>query len=96
MVAPVVAPPTPQHPTQRHAHVPAGRLAFREAINKPDVFEFVQLNDLASVESTAYLFKWDSVHGESFILSVCGMRAAPLRGVASGTHAHAQWEYMYR
>jgi glyceraldehyde 3-phosphate dehydrogenase len=40
-----------------------GRLAFRAAFDQADKFEFVQLNDLASAESTAYLIQFDSVHG---------------------------------
>ena len=41
----------------------AGRLALRIAFEQPDVFEIVHLNDIAAVESAAYLIKYDSVHG---------------------------------
>ncbi|GBF99581.1 glyceraldehyde-3-phosphate dehydrogenase [Raphidocelis subcapitata] len=40
-----------------------GRLAFRAAFDRSDVFDFVHLNDLAAPESVAYLIKFDSVHG---------------------------------
>ncbi|KAI8468556.1 MAG: hypothetical protein J3K34DRAFT_426853 [Monoraphidium minutum] len=40
-----------------------GRLAFRLAFDRGDVFDFVALNDLAAPESVAYLIKFDSVHG---------------------------------
>jgi glyceraldehyde 3-phosphate dehydrogenase len=39
-----------------------GRLAFREAIAKPNV-EVVAINDLLEVDYLAYLLKYDSVHG---------------------------------
>jgi glyceraldehyde 3-phosphate dehydrogenase len=44
----------------------AGRLAMRIAYDAPDSstnFAVVHVNDLASVESAAYLLKYDSVHG---------------------------------
>lgn len=40
----------------------AGRLALRIAFDCPDL-QIVHLNDIAAVESTAYLIKYDSVHG---------------------------------
>lgn len=39
-----------------------GRLAFRAAINRPDV-EIVGINDLVDPEYMAYMLKYDSTHG---------------------------------
>ena len=39
-----------------------GRLAFRAAINRPDV-EIVAINDLVNPEYMAYMLKYDSTHG---------------------------------
>mmetsp|Transcript_28361 Transcript_28361/g.80060 ORF Transcript_28361/g.80060 Transcript_28361/m.80060 type:complete len:344 (-) Transcript_28361:256-1287(-) len=40
-----------------------GRLVFRELFKYPDLFEVVHVNDVAPVESSAYLALFDSVHG---------------------------------
>lgn len=40
-----------------------GRIAFRIAVNRPNV-EIVGINDLLDVEHLAYLLKYDSVHGK--------------------------------
>ncbi|KAL6750910.1 glyceraldehyde 3-phosphate dehydrogenase [Haematococcus lacustris] len=40
-----------------------GRLALRLAWSQADAFTIVKLNDVAAVESVAYLIKYDSVHG---------------------------------
>jgi len=40
-----------------------GRIAFRAAVNRPNV-EIVGINDLLDVEHLAYLLKYDSVHGK--------------------------------
>ena len=40
-----------------------GRLAFRSAINRPNV-QIVGINDLLDVEYLAYMLKYDSVHGQ--------------------------------
>lgn len=40
-----------------------GRLAFRAAINKPNV-EIVGINDLVDPEYMAYMLKYDSTHGQ--------------------------------
>ena len=40
-----------------------GRLALRVLFEQPEHFELVHLNDLGSIDSTAYLIKRDSVHG---------------------------------
>ncbi len=40
-----------------------GRIAFRVAVNRPNV-EVVGINDLLDVEHLAYLLKYDSVHGQ--------------------------------
>lgn len=47
-----------------------GRLALRIAFERPEVFEIVHLNDLGSAPSTAYLLKYDSVHGASAVQGV--------------------------
>src|SRR5690606_11800326 len=39
-----------------------GRLAFRAAVNRPDV-EIVGINDLVEPEYMAYMLKYDSTHG---------------------------------
>jgi len=39
-----------------------GRIAFRAAINTPDI-EVVGINDLLDIEHLAYLLEYDSVHG---------------------------------
>lgn len=39
-----------------------GRIAFRSAINKPNI-EIVGINDLLDVDHLAYLLKYDSIHG---------------------------------
>ena len=36
----------------------------RILLQHPDIFTLVHVNDLGSAESTAYLLKYDSVHGE--------------------------------
>ena len=41
----------------------AGRLALRLVFEQPEAFELVHLNDIAAVESAAYLVQFDSVHG---------------------------------
>jgi len=40
-----------------------GRLAFRELFAYPELFNVVLVNDVAPVESSAYLAQFDSVHG---------------------------------
>lgn len=40
-----------------------GRLAIRLAWARPDAFSLVHLNDIAAIESVAYLIQFDSVHG---------------------------------
>mmetsp|Transcript_11540 Transcript_11540/g.20490 ORF Transcript_11540/g.20490 Transcript_11540/m.20490 type:complete len:347 (-) Transcript_11540:727-1767(-) len=40
-----------------------GRLAIRLLWERPDEFQLVHLNDIAAIESVAYLMKYDSVHG---------------------------------
>jgi len=40
-----------------------GRIAFRVAVNRPNI-EVVGINDLLAVEHLAYLLKYDSVHGK--------------------------------
>lgn len=40
-----------------------GRIAFRVAVNRPNV-EVVGINDLLDVDHLAYLLKYDSVHGK--------------------------------
>ena len=40
-----------------------GRLALRLAWARPDAFTIVHLNDVAAIESVAYLIQFDSVHG---------------------------------
>lgn len=40
-----------------------GRLALRLLWEQPDAFNLVAVNDVAAVESVAYLIKYDSVHG---------------------------------
>jgi hypothetical protein len=43
----------------------AGRLALRIAFDEQqDVFQVVHINEPSPIESTAYLIKYDSVHGE--------------------------------
>ena len=39
-----------------------GRLAFRAAVNRPDV-EIVGINDLVEPDYMAYMLKYDSTHG---------------------------------
>lgn len=41
-----------------------GRLAIRLAWEQPGVFEIAHLNDIAAIESVAYLLRYDSVHGK--------------------------------
>ncbi len=41
-----------------------GRLAFRQAIKRGDVFEFIGINDLMDPHTLAHLLKYDSVHGK--------------------------------
>jgi glyceraldehyde 3-phosphate dehydrogenase len=40
-----------------------GRLALRLAWQQADAFTIVHLNDVAAIESVAYLIQYDSVHG---------------------------------
>ena len=40
-----------------------GRLVFRVAAAKPELFEIVGINDLTDAETLAHLLKYDSVHG---------------------------------
>ncbi|MEG2634481.1 MAG: glyceraldehyde 3-phosphate dehydrogenase NAD-binding domain-containing protein, partial [Oscillospiraceae bacterium] len=42
-----------------------GRLVFRAAVSRPDVFDVVALNDpfMDSAEYMAYMTKYDTVHG---------------------------------
>ncbi|MEJ2113330.1 MAG: type I glyceraldehyde-3-phosphate dehydrogenase [Flavobacteriaceae bacterium] len=40
-----------------------GRIAFRVAVNRPNI-EVVGINDLLAVDHLAYLLKYDSVHGK--------------------------------
>ncbi|MAC87677.1 MAG: type I glyceraldehyde-3-phosphate dehydrogenase [Gammaproteobacteria bacterium] len=40
-----------------------GRLAFRSAVNRPNI-KIVGINDLLDVEYLAYMLKYDSVHGQ--------------------------------
>lgn len=43
----------------------AGRLAFRIAYDEcPELLQLVHINDPAAIESSAYLLKYDSVHGK--------------------------------
>ena len=40
-----------------------GRLAFRSAVNRPNI-KIIGINDLLDVEYLAYMLKYDSVHGQ--------------------------------
>jgi len=40
-----------------------GRLAFRSAVNRPNI-KIVGINDLLDIEYLAYMLKYDSVHGQ--------------------------------
>lgn len=40
-----------------------GRAAFKQALERPDDFEVVAINDLTVEENLAYLLRWDSVYG---------------------------------
>jgi len=40
-----------------------GRLAAREILERPGQCDLVHINDICSIESAAYLLKYDSVHG---------------------------------
>ena len=40
-----------------------GRLVFRVASARPDLFEIVGINDLTDAPTLAHLLKYDSVHG---------------------------------
>lgn len=40
-----------------------GRLVAREALERDDI-EIMAINDLGSIEASAHLFKYDSIHGE--------------------------------
>jgi len=40
-----------------------GRLAFRAAINRPEI-EIVGINDLVEPDYMAYMLKYDSTHGK--------------------------------
>ena len=41
-----------------------GRLAARELLESDGEVELVHINDVCAVESSAYLLKYDSVHGK--------------------------------
>ena len=41
----------------------AGRLTLRAAWMMPEAYTFVHFNDIAAIESIAYLIKYDSIHG---------------------------------
>lgn len=40
-----------------------GRFVFREAMNRPEDFQVVAVNDLIDVDYMAYMLKYDSTHG---------------------------------
>lgn len=60
----------------------AGRLALRIAFDEQqDVFQVVHINEPSPIESTAYLIKYDSVHGEKGTTSAqqtCTPKDVPL------------------
>jgi hypothetical protein len=65
--APLSSPPAAAAP--RPPLLPAGRLAFRVLFDEQqDLIQVVHINEPSPIESTAYLLKYDSVHGE-FIVS---------------------------
>jgi glyceraldehyde 3-phosphate dehydrogenase len=41
-----------------------GRLMFRHAINNPDKFRVMAINDLNEIDYIIYLLKYDSSHGK--------------------------------
>jgi hypothetical protein len=45
-------------------------LTFRELFEYPDLLNVVVVNDIAPVESSAYLGQFDTVHGDSFLPSI--------------------------
>ena len=61
---------TLSHQIQHQQHMPhspschAGRLAFRIAFDECPDLELVHINEPAPIESSAYLLKFDSIHGE--------------------------------
>jgi glyceraldehyde 3-phosphate dehydrogenase len=73
-----------------------GRLAFRAAVNRPDV-EIVAINDLVDPEYMAYMLKYDSTHGrfdgtievKNGMLSVNGK---DIRITAEKDPANLRWE----
>lgn len=40
-----------------------GRAAFKQALERPDEFEVVAINDLTTKDNLAYLLRWDSAYG---------------------------------
>ncbi len=50
--------------------VDAGRLAARYILAEVPELKLVHVNDLAAIESAAYLLKFDSVHGELRVASI--------------------------
>lgn len=48
---------------RRHRHLTAGRLAFRIAFDTCPDLELVHINEPTVIESSAYLLKYDSIHG---------------------------------
>jgi glyceraldehyde 3-phosphate dehydrogenase len=40
-----------------------GRAAFKQALERPEEFEVVAINDLTTEDNLAYLLRWDSVYG---------------------------------
>lgn len=52
----------------------SGRLTFRELFKYPDIFSVELVNDIAPVESAAYLAQFDSVHG---VLASSGLLVPP-------------------
>ena len=67
-----------------------GRLALRLAWAQPDAFELVHINDVAAVESVAYLVKYDSVHGACWVLG--GLARSCLLTLAPPRHVRPQRE----
>lgn len=63
--------------------ISAGRLAFRAAFDSCPDLEIVHVNEPTIIESSAYLLKYDSIHGKKQQWHMRGSPAAPPVGLGA-------------
>lgn len=88
---PAAAAAAAAHAAPTAARALAGRLAFRHAFDACPDIQLCHINEPTAIESTAYLLKYDSVHG-GWAAQRLGAAAVAAVGLPpTHAHAHPRW-----